>query len=342
MTLNWEKNWEKIIGFMIILPSLIAMVVFVYGFIGWTGWVSVSNWTRGAEPNYTFGGFDTYSRLFGLGQKYAIGIDAKRFTASMRNVIGFTVLFIASCIVIGFILAALLDRHVVGENFFRSLFLFPMAISFIVTGLAWRWLFTPGDPNVGTTGINRIFENLGLGFIRPNWASDVVYSIPTHSGLGQFLTSVGLGWFASPSLGVSLGIITLTVAAMWQLSGYTMALYLAGLRGISDDLREAARVDGASEWQIYRHIIIPLLRPVTLSVVVVLAHISLKIYDLVVAMGGVGQGFIKDVPAYNMWETTFDQARFAAGAAIAVVLLILISLLIIPYLVVSLRQQEER
>jgi glucose/mannose transport system permease protein len=231
---------------------------------------------------------------------------------------------------------------VVGENFFRSLFLFPMAISFIVTGLAWRWLFTPGDPNVGTTGINRIFENIGLGFIRPNWASDVVYHIPADSGVGQFLTNMGLSWLASPSVGLSLGVVTLIIAAMWQLSGYTMALYLAGLRGIPDDLREAARVDGAGEWQIYRHIIIPLLRPVTLSVVIVLAHISLKIYDLVVAMGGVGQGFIKDVPAYNMWETTFDQARFAAGAAIAVVLLILISILIIPYLTISLRQQEER
>jgi glucose/mannose transport system permease protein len=137
-------------------------------------------------------------------------------------------------------------------------------------------------------------------------------------------------------------VITLTIAAMWQLSGYTMALYLAGLRGISDDLREAARVDGASEWQIYRYIIIPLLKPVTLSVVVILAHISLKIYDLVVAMGGVGQGFVKDVPAYNMWETTFEQARFSAGAAIGVILLILISLLIVPYLTISMRQQEER
>jgi glucose/mannose transport system permease protein len=342
MTLNWEKNWEKIIGFLFILPSLIAIVVFVYGFIGWTIWVSVSNWKRGAEPNYTYSGFDSYARLFGVGAKYATGIDAKRFTASMRNVIGFTILFIASCILIGFILAALLDRHIVGENFFRSLYLFPMAISFIVTGLAWRWLFTPGDPNVGTTGINRILENLGLGFIRPHWASDVVYHIPHSSGLGQFLTNMGLGWLASPSLGVSLGIITVAIAAMWQLSGYTMALYLAGLRGIPDDLREAARVDGASEWQIYRHVLIPLLRPVTLSVVIVLAHISLKIYDLIVAMGGVGQGFIKDVPAYNMWETTFDQARFAQGAAIGVVLLILISLLIVPYLAISLRQQEER
>lgn len=342
MSINWQKNWEKVVGFLFILPSLIAIIVFVYGFIGWTGWVSVSNWKRGAEPNYTFGGLDAYARLFGATERYAAGIDATRFVASLRNVIGFTFLFLLSCIVVGFILAAILDRHVKGESFFRSLFLFPMAISFIVTGLAWRWLFTPGDSNVGTTGINRIFENLGLGFIRPNWASDVVYHIPADSGVGQLLTNIGLGGLASPQFGISLGIITLTIAAMWQLSGYTMALYLAGLRGISDDLREAARVDGANEWQIYRYIIIPMLKPVTLSVVIVLAHISLKIYDLVVAMGGVGQGFIKDVPAFNMWETTFDQARFAQGAAIGVVLLILISILIIPYLTISLRQQEER
>jgi glucose/mannose transport system permease protein len=342
MTLNWEKNWEKFVGFLFILPSLILILIFVYGFISWTGWVSVSNWTRGAEPDYSFSGLDSYARLFGIGERYAIGIDAKRFAASLRNVIGFTFLFLLSCVVIGFTLAALLDRHIAGENFFRSLFLFPMAISFIVTGLAWRWLFTPGDTRIGTTGLNRIFENVGLGFIRPNWASDVVYHIPASSGLGQFLNNVGLDWFTSPSFGVSLGVITLTIAAMWQLSGYTMALYLAGLRGIPDDLREAARVDGANEWQIYRYIIIPLLRPVTLSAVIILAHISLKIYDLVVAMGGVGQGFIKDVPAYNMWETTFDQARFAQGAAIGVVLLILISLLIVPYLTFSLRQQEER
>lgn len=342
MTINWEKNWEKIVGFLFVLPSLVAIVIFVYGFIGWTSWVSVSEWTRGAEPQYGFAGFDSYARLFGIGQKYATGIDAKRFAASMRNVIGFTFLFLASCIVIGFTLAALLDRHVIGEGFFRSLFLFPMAISFIVTGLAWRWLFTPGDSNIGSTGINLLFEKFGLGFFKPNWASDVVYHIPANSGIGKLLTDMGLGWFASPSFGISLGIITLTIAAMWQLSGYTMALYLAGLRGIPDDLREAARVDGANEWQIYRYIIIPLLRPVTLSVVIVLAHISLKIYDLVVAMGGEGQGFIKDVPALNMWDTTFGQARFAQGAAIGVVLLILISLLIIPYLSFSLRHQEER
>jgi glucose/mannose transport system permease protein len=342
MTLNLEKNWEKIVGFLIVLPSLIAILIFVYGFIGWGGWVSVSNWKRGAQPVYTLSGFDSYARLFGTSEKYAAGIDARRFATGMRNVVGFTFLFLISCIVIGFTLAVLLDRHVVGEGFFRSVFLFPMAISFIVTGLAWRWLFTPGDPNIGSTGINLLFETFGLGLFKPNWASNAVFSIPTDSGLGLFLANVGLGWFASPSFGISLGVVTLTIAAMWQLSGYTMALYLAGLRGIPDDLREAARVDGASEWQILRLIIVPLLRPVTLSVVIILAHISLKIYDLVVAMGGEGEGFVKDVPALNMWDTTYGQARFAQGAAIGVVLLILISLLIIPYLAISLRQQEER
>jgi glucose/mannose transport system permease protein len=340
--LKLEKNWEIVVGFLFFLPSLIAIFIFVYGFIGWSGWVSVSNWTRGAYPDYTYGGFDSYARLFGVGERYSSGIDYKRFAAGMRNVVGFTILFIGSCIVVGFSLAAILDRHVIGEGFFRAVFLFPMAISFIVTGLAWRWLFTPGDPNVGSTGINLLLENLDLGFFNINWASDVVFHIPADSGLGQFLTSIGLDWLASPLAGVSLGVVTLVIAAGWQLSGYVMALYLAGMRGISEDLREAAFVDGASQWQVYRYIVIPLLKPITLSVIIILAHLSLKIYDLVVAMGGEGQGFIKDMPALNMWDTTYGQSRFAQGAAIGVILLVLVSVLIIPYLITSLRQQEER
>jgi len=326
----WSLHWEKVVGFLFVLPSIIAIALFVYGFIAWSGWVSVSNWTSGAHPDYTYAGFNTYERLFGTNERYAAGIDARRFAAGMRNVLGFTILFLGSCIIVGFSMAALLDRYIKGEAIFRSIFLFPMAISFIVTGLAWRWLFTPGDINVGSTGINALLDAVGLHFLALNWSSDVVYHIPDESAIGQLLNSIGLGWFSSPSFGVSLGIITLSIAAMWQLSGYTMALYLA------------ARVDGANEWQIYRHIVIPLLRPVTLSVVVILAHISLKIYDLVVAMGGEGQGFIKDVPALNMWDTTYGQSRFAQGAAIGVVLLILVSILIIPYLTISLRQQEER
>ena len=341
MSIDLEKNWEKIVGSIIVLPSLIATAVFVYGFIGWSAWVSMSNWKRGAHPDYTFSGFDAYARLFGIGERYAAGVDATRFAIDMRNVIGFTILFIASCVIIGFLLAVVLDRNVVGEGFFRSMFLFPMAISFIVTGLAWRWLFTPGDPNLGSTGINLLFDEIGLGFFKPNWASDVVYHLPADSGVGQLLTNLGLGWFASPSFGVSLGALTLVIAAMWQLSGYTMILYLAGLRGIPESLREAARVDGATEWQVHRHIIIPLLKPITLSVFIILAHLSLKIYDLVIAMGGSGPGFSRDMPAVNMWYTTFFRSRFAQGAAISMVLLVMVSVLIVPYLMSSLRQQEE-
>lgn len=335
-------RWEKIAGFIIILPTVVALLIFVYGFIAWTGWVSLSNWTGGARPDYTYAGFEAYARLFGLTDKYAAGIDARRFAADVRNVVSFTLVFIASSILIGFTLAALLDRHIVGEHIFRAVFLFPMALSFIVTGLAWRWLFTPGDPAIGRTGLNLLFEQAGLGWFNPNWSSDIVYHLPAGSTVGQLLNNIGLAWLASPRVGLSLGVVTLAIAAVWQLSGYTMAIYLAGLRNISNDLREAARVDGASEWQVYRYIIIPLLKPVTVSVVIVLAYTSLKIYDLVVAMGGTGEGFAKDMPALNMWDTTYGQSRFAQGAAIGVVLLIFVSFLIIPYLNYSLRQQREQ
>ena len=124
MVANWGKNWEKIVSFGLFLPSLIAIMLFVYGFIGWSGWVSVSNWTRGAQADYSYGGFDSYARLFGSNEKYAAGIDARRFGAGMRNIVGFTLFFIFGCIIVGFLLAAMLDRHVIGEGFSGQLFSF--------------------------------------------------------------------------------------------------------------------------------------------------------------------------------------------------------------------------
>jgi len=187
-----------------------------------------------------------------------------------------------------------------------------MSISFIVTGVVWRWLLNPGSDELGATGVNLLFEKLGVGFLKT-------------------------GWYTDPRI----GIIAVAIAATWQMSGYTMAMFLAGLRGIPDELREAARVDGASEMQIIRRIIMPLLRPVTLSAVIVLGHISLKIYDLVVSMTGPGLGFATDVPAYFMWDTTFRGNRFARGAAIAVILLVMVAVLIVPYLTWSTRSEAE-
>jgi len=294
-------TWERVVSVLLITPSAIAIAIFVYGFIAWTAYVSLTKWDQ-LLPDFTLVGLRNYQRLFAN----------QRFRIDLRNTVVFTVLFLISCLVIGLILAILLDQRIRGEGFFRSVYLFPMSISFIVTGVVWRWLLNPGSAELGSTGINLLFDMLGLGFLKT-------------------------GWYTDPKI----GIVAVVIAATWQMSGYTMALYLAGLRGIPDELREAARVDGASEWQILRHILLPLLKPITLSAVIILGHISLKIYDLVVAMTGPGIGFSCDVPAYFMWDTTFRGNHFSRGASIAIVLLVMVAVLIVPYLIYSTRTEAE-
>jgi glucose/mannose transport system permease protein len=329
-----HARWERWAAVGMVLPSIVLIAIFVYSFIGWTGFVSLTKWAS-AAPDYTFVGLANYQRIL-----FGAGIETQRFYIDIRNFVGFTTLFLISCLVIGFGLALLLDSRLRGENFFRSVFLLPFAISFIVTGVVWRWLLTPGTPELGATGVNKLFEYAGLGFIQPRWFTDpTVYFIPADSSVGQFLNQVGLGFVTRPTWGISVGTFSIVLAATWQLSGYVMALYLAGLRSIPQELHEAARVDGANEYQIVRHIYLPLLTPITLSVVIILSSISLKLYDLTVAMTGVGPGFSTDTLAFNMFETTFKATRFAQGAGIAIILLILVSLLIIPYLRYSLRSE---
>jgi glucose/mannose transport system permease protein len=294
-------NWERVVSVLLIAPAVIAIAVFVYGFIGWTAYASLIKWDK-LLPDFTLVGLSNYQKLFAN----------QRFQIDLRNTVVFTVLFLISCLVIGFLLALLLDQRIRGEGIFRSIYLFPMSISFIVTGVVWRWLLNPGSPELGSTGVNLLFDMVGLGFLKT-------------------------GWYTDPKI----GIMAVAIAATWQMSGYTMAMYLAGLRAIPDELREAARVDGASEVQIVRHVILPLLQPVTLSAIIVLGHISLKIYDLIVAMTGPGIGFATDVPAYFMWDTTFRGNHFSRGAAIAIVLLIMVAVLIVPYLIYSIRTEAE-
>lgn len=288
-------TFDRVLAVAVLVPSVVAVGVFVYGFIGWTAYVSVSNWNS-FIPDLSFAGIQNYLTLF----------HTIRFQADLRNTLIFTVTFLMACLLIGFLLAVLLDQRVRGEAFFRNVFLFPMAISFIVTGTAWQWLLNP------STGVNLLFEALGLGALKSRWYTDP-----------------------------NIAIFSVVLAATWQLSGFTMAMYLAGLRGIPEELAEAARVDGASDWQLYRHIIIPLLHPVTLSAVIVLGHISLKIFDLVFAMTGSGPAFSTDVPGVFMFETTFRGNRFAEGAGIAMIMLLLVAVLIIPYLWYSTRGAVE-
>lgn len=264
---------ERILSFLFIAPSIVLISVFVYGFIIWTGWISLTNW-RDVFPDFSFVGLRNYIDLF----------QNLRFQIDFKNIMVFTVLFLLSSIFIGLLLAILLDRKIRYENIFRSIYLFPMAISFIVTGVVWRWLLNPGTEASGSLGINMLLEQIGLGFLKSKWYTDP-----------------------------SIGIKAVVIAAVWQMSGYVMAMYLAGIRSIPGELSEAAQVDGASIWQIYRYIILPLLRPVTLGAVIILTHISLKIFDLVVAMTGAGIGFSCDVPALFMYDTTFRGNFFAQG-----------------------------
>lgn len=295
-----QDRKEKRVAFLMVLPSIIAVAIFVYGFIGWTTRVSFSAW-RGMIPDYTFVGFKNYLDLF---------INNLRFQIDIKNTLVFTLVFVLGCLIIGLLSALLLDQGLKGEGFFRSLFIFPMAISYIVTGVVWRWLMNPAGGS-RMSGLNLLFDKLGLDFLINSWTST-----PT--------------W----------GIAFLAIPAVWQLSGYTMAMYLAGLRAIPDELREAARVDGASEFKIFRYIILPLLRPVTLSAMVILGHMSLKTFDLVIAT--VGKQLVLDMPSVHMWQITFDGLQYGTGAAISILLLIFTAVLIIPYLFFSLRKEVKQ
>ncbi len=293
---------DRVIAVLLIAPSLAAIAVFVYGFIGFTAFASFTKWND-LWPDFSWVGWHNYATLF----------NTVRFQIDLRNTVTFTLLFLAVCLAVGFVLAVLLDRRIRGEALFRAIYLFPLALSFIVTGVVWRWLLNPGSVQLGSTGINLLLERIGLGFLQT-------------------------GWYTDPRIGIKAVVI----AAVWQMSGYVMAMYLAGLRGIPEELREAALVDGASDVQVYRRIIVPLLHPITLGAIIILGHISLKIFDLVVAMTGPGPGFSSDVPAFFMFDTTFRGNNFAQGAGIAIILLLMVAGLIVPYLVYSLRTETQR
>lgn len=292
------KDKDKYLSVVLIAPSILAVFIFIYVFIGWSVRVSLSKW-KGLNADYTWNSIKNYTDLFA----------DPRFHVDVRNTLIFTGVFVIGSILLGFFLAVLLDQGLKGEGFFRSLFLFPMAISYIVTGVVWRWLMSSATGS-RTSGLNLLFSYLNLDFLQNAW-----HNTPN--------------W----------GIAAIALAAIWQMSGYTMALYLAGLRSIPVELREAAQIDGANELQIYRHIMLPLLSPVTLSALIILGHMSLKVFDLIIAVAG--KQLPLDVPAIYMWQTTFDGLFYGRGAAIGIILLISVAVLIIPYIRYTLKTETQ-
>nr|WP_256257731.1 MULTISPECIES: sugar ABC transporter permease [unclassified Paenibacillus] len=293
---------------LMILPSFVVIGIFVYGFIAWTGYVSFTDWNTLVKSSNWIG-FDNYRFLF----------NDFRFQSDLRNTLFFTVLFIGLSMMVGLFLARIVDTKVRGEIFFRNVFIFPMALSFIVTGVVWQWILSP------KTGVNLILKEIGFTHV-PDWFVSTQIIPKVHTGQIDF--------------GLPMAIIAVVLAAVWQMTGFAMAMYLAGLRAIPEDLREAARVDGAAERQIFRKVILPQLKPITMSLIIILAHVSLKIFDLIYAMTGPGAMFVTDVPGMYMFETTFRGNHYAQGAGIAMVMLLLVSLVIVPYLISAFRKEK--
>ena len=370
-------NRDRLTAVLMITPSIILLAVFIYGFIGQTIWTSLSDW--GTDPmnnppldahvKISFVGLKNYQDLF-------TGLLNNRFRSDIVNTVFFTALFLVACLGLGLFMAILLDQKTRGEGVFRTIFLFPMALSFVVTGTVWRWLYQPNG------GFNVLPTMIGLDPLKFQWFTShntflsftwqqmligiavIIFLVMAYLtfrswrnqkratavyiliGLGLVGGLIFAGAFQLPLTvknehhGLNVAILSLVIAATWQMSGYTMAMYLAGLRGIPEELREAARVDGCTEFQVYRFVVFPLLQPITLSAAIILGHISLKIFDLVFVMAG-GNNQQVDMPSVNMYLNTFQGNNFAIGSAIAVIMLLMVAVIIIPYLVTQLRGENK-
>ncbi len=266
-------------------PSVLLVLVCVYGYIMFTVYLSFTGSTL--MPSLTFTGAGSYVRLAGLAN----------WRVSLANFGIFASLYIVIALALGLALAILIDQGIRAESVFRSIFLYPMALSFIVTGTAWKWLLDPG------VGLERSVQLLGWESFRFGWIKDS-----------------------------DLAIYCVVLAAVWQTSGFVMAMFLAGLRGVDTEQVNAARVDGAGTGQIYLRVILPQLGPIFVSAFVILAHMAIKSYDLIVAMTNGGPGRSTWLPSVFMYQYTFTRNEMAVGAASAVLMLLLTAVVVVPYL----------
>ena len=289
--ISWlEKHMPKIV----LAPSFLVSLVFVYGFIGWTAWISLTR--SRLLPRYDFHGVIQYERLF----------ESVRWDTAINNLFVFGFLFIVISTILGLILAILLDQKIRTEGVIRTIYLYPMALSLIVTGTAWKWILNPG-----------------LGFEA------------AIRGLGW--TTFSFDWLVDPEM----AIYTIVIAGVWQASGFVMALFLAGLRSLDQEVIKAAQVDGIPTWRIYTSIIIPSMASVFLSAFVVLAHLAIKSFDLVIALTGGGPGFATDLPATYMYTMAFSRGDLGQAASSAMVMMMIIFAIVVPYLYSELRAKHD-
>lgn len=290
MTKWFEEHMPK----LVLAPSFIFVLIFVYGFIAWTAWVSLTR--SRLLPRYEIDGFIQYDRLF----------DSPRWDTAFTNLFVFGFLFIVIAMILGLILAILLDQNIRTEGAIRTIYLYPMALSMIVTGTAWKWILNPG---------------LGLEATVRGW------------GFENFT----FDWLVKPDM----AIYTVVIAAIWQSSGFVMALFLAGLRSVDQEIIKAAQVDGIPTWRVYTAIIIPAMAPIFLSAFIVLSHLAIKSFDLVIALTGGGPGYATDLPATYMYTMAFSRGDIGQAASSAMIMLMVVFAIVVPYLYSELRTKDD-
>jgi glucose/mannose transport system permease protein len=286
-----SRSVEQILPKLVIAPAFVLGFAFIYGLMVWNGVLSVT--ASRMLPNYDeFVGLEQYAKLW----------ESDRWWVALKNLGIFSVLYVGGSMAIGMFLAILLDQKVRAEGVLRTVYLYPMALSFIVTGTAWKWILNP------SMGLEKLMHDLG-------WAS------------------FSFDWLVQSDT----ALYCVVIAGVWQSAGFAMALFLAGLRGIDDSIIKAAQIDGASLPRIYWRIILPMLRPVVFSTVMVLSHLSIKSFDLVMALTAGGPGYATDVPATFMYVMSFTRGQIGLGAASATMMLATVAAVVVPYLYSELR-----
>ena len=268
------------------LAMLPAWIIVIVGFVGamiWTFLISLTD--SKLFPVYKFNFFEQYTRL----------IKLSAWQVAVENLVVFGVFFIVICLVFGFLMAIMMDQRIRGESLFRTVFLYPYAMCFVVTGLVWQWVLNPGF------GIQATVR--GLGF--ENFAFD---------------------WIVRPDR----AIFVLVLAAVWQGSGLVMAIMLTGLRGVDEDLWKATRIDGIAKWRVYTAIILPIIAPMAATATVLLSVSVIKAYDLVVALTGGGPGNATEVPAKFVMENLFSRQNIALANAGAILMLAAVVCVLVP------------
>ena len=285
------KSFETLLPKLVITPAFVLGFAFIYGLMIWNGVLSLTG--SRMLPNYeNFVGLDQYAALW----------EMDRWYVALKNLGIFSVLYVGGSMAVGMVLAIFLDQKIRAEGLLRTIYLYPMALSFIVTGTAWKWILNPSD------GLQKLMHDLG-------W------------------TSFNFDWLVQSDY----AIYCVVIAGIWQSAGFAMALFLAGLRGIDDSIIKAAQIDGASLPLIYWRIILPILRPVVFSTILVLSHLSIKSFDLVMALTAGGPGYATDVPATFMYTMSFTRGQIGLGAASATMMLATVAAIVVPYLYSELR-----